>query len=162
MKVIIDTGKIRVMRIGHRVEQFSNRFTYCSDRCSILYIMDGEGSCTIEGLTMSYYSGTALILNPITYYGILNKEDYFPHGIDVAYSTIVTAQIRQALNHEKKGVTTLIISHRVTTLSQADMILVLENGRITQQGTHTELIAQPGLYQRINSIQTALEEELNR
>ena len=58
--------------------------------------------------------------------------------------------------------TTLIISHRVTTLSQADLILVLENGQITQQGTHVELCSQPGLYQRINSIQNALEEELTQ
>ncbi len=78
-----------------------------------------------------------------------------------AVDTETDAQIRAALHHEKEGVTTLIISHRVTTLSQADMILVLENGRITQQGTHAELCAQPGLYARINSIQNALEEELN-
>lgn len=78
-----------------------------------------------------------------------------------AVDTETDAQIRAALSREKSVATTLIISHRVTTLSQADMILVLEKGRITQQGTHAELISQPGLYQRINSIQTALEEELN-
>ncbi len=77
-----------------------------------------------------------------------------------AVDTETDASIRAALQHEKKGITTFIISHRVTTLSQADLILVLENGRITQQGTHAELCAQPGLYRRINSIQTALEEEL--
>ena len=77
-----------------------------------------------------------------------------------AVDTETDAQIRAALAHEKQGVTTLIISHRVTTLSQADLILVLENGRITQQGTHAELCAQPGLYQRINSIQNELEDEL--
>ena len=79
-----------------------------------------------------------------------------------AVDTETDAQIRAALAHEKQGVTTLIISHRVTTLSQADLILVLENGRITQQGTHAELCAQPGLYQRINSIQNELEDELKQ
>lgn len=79
-----------------------------------------------------------------------------------AVDTETDAQIRAALRHEKKDVTTLIISHRVTTLSQADLILVLENGQITQQGTHAELCSQPGLYQRINSIQNALEEELTQ
>ncbi len=39
--------------------------------------------------------------------------------------------------------------------------MVLEDGHITQQGTHEELCHQPGLYQRVSSIQTALEEELN-
>ena len=84
---------------------------------------------------------------------------------DDSLSAVVTetdAQIRAALRHEQKDVTTLIISHRVTTLSQADLILVLENGQITQQGTHAELCSQPGLYQRINSIQNALEEELTQ
>lgn len=79
-----------------------------------------------------------------------------------AVDTETDAQIRAALRHEQKDVTTLIISHRVTTLSQADLILVLENGQITQQGTHAELCRQPGLYQRINSIQNALEEELTQ
>lgn len=79
-----------------------------------------------------------------------------------AVDTETDAQIRTALRHEQKDVTTLIISHRVTTLSQADLILVLENGQITQQGTHAELCSQPGLYQRINSIQNALEEELTQ
>ena len=79
-----------------------------------------------------------------------------------AVDTETDAQIRAALRLEQKDVTTLIISHRVTTLSQADLILVLENGQITQQGTHAELCSQPGLYQRINSIQNALEEELTQ
>lgn len=78
-----------------------------------------------------------------------------------AVDTETDAQIRAALRHEQQGVTTLIISHRITTLSQADLILVLEDGHITQQGTHEELCHQPGLYQRVSSIQTALEEELN-
>ena len=47
-----------------------------------------------------------------------------------AVDTETDAQIRAALRHEQKDVTTLIISHRVTTLSQADLILVLENGQI--------------------------------
>lgn len=79
-----------------------------------------------------------------------------------AVDTETDASIRAALRHEQKGITTFIISHRITTLSQADLILVLENGRITQQGTHQALCQQEGLYQRINSIQTALEEELTQ
>ena len=77
-----------------------------------------------------------------------------------AVDTETDAQIRAALRHEQEGVTTLIISHRVTTLSQADKIIVLEEGSVTQEGTHEALSAQPGLYERINRIQSALEEEL--
>ena len=76
--------------------------------------------------------------------------------------TETDAQIRAALKQRQKGMTTLIISHRITTLSQADSILVLEDGRVVDQGTHAELCARPGLYQRINNIQNVLEEELSR
>ena len=46
-----------------------------------------------------------------------------------------------------------IISHRINTLCEADLILVLENGRLTQMGTHEELLAEDGLYRRIAVIQ---------
>ncbi|MCR4886610.1 MAG: ABC transporter ATP-binding protein/permease [Clostridiales bacterium] len=76
-----------------------------------------------------------------------------------AVDTETDARIREALKERKQGVTTLIISHRIVTLSQADRILVLEDGRITQQGTHAELIREDGLYQRIFRIQSDLEDE---
>ncbi|MBR6220546.1 MAG: ABC transporter ATP-binding protein [Clostridia bacterium] len=57
--------------------------------------------------------------------------------------------------------TTFIISHRLTTLADADLILVLEDGRIAQQGTHEQLIRQEGLYRKVYRIQAALEDELN-
>ena len=78
-----------------------------------------------------------------------------------AVDTETDAQIRAALKDKQKGVTTLIISHRISTLMEADWILVLEHGRLADEGTHAELIARPGLYQRINCIQTQLEQELN-
>ncbi len=75
-----------------------------------------------------------------------------------AVDTKTDAQIRETLLSEENKVTTFIISHRVSTLSRADMILVLEDGRITASGTHEELISAPGLYARINAIQTGLED----
>ncbi len=77
-----------------------------------------------------------------------------------AVDTETDQAIREALRLEKKHATTFIISHRLTTLSQADLILVLQNGRIAQQGTHDELIAEDGLYRRVWRIQSQLEEEL--
>lgn len=77
-----------------------------------------------------------------------------------AVDTQTDAAIRRALRERKKGVTTFIISHRITTLSEADKILVMEGGRVVQQGTHQELIREPGLYKRIFDIQSAIEDEL--
>ena len=76
-----------------------------------------------------------------------------------AVDTETDAQIRAALKKRSRDTTTIIISHRIVTLSQADWILVMEDGRITQQGTHEDLIHQDGLYSRIFNIQSALEEE---
>ncbi len=68
------------------------------------------------------------------------------------------AAIREALLKRDTG-TTILISHRISTLRGADSILVLESGRIVQRGTHQELAAQEGLYRRICAIQNELDEE---
>jgi ABC-type multidrug transport system fused ATPase/permease subunit len=61
--------------------------------------------------------------------------------------------IQQALAELMVGRTTLIIAQRLRTLKMADTILVLEQGRIVQRGTHLELLEQPGLYRRIYDLQ---------
>ncbi len=76
-----------------------------------------------------------------------------------AVDTETDAMIRAALKKHSRETTTIIISHRVVTLSQADLILVLENGHITEQGSHEQLMHSGGLYSKIFNIQTALEEE---
>ena len=83
-----------------------------------------------------------------------------------AVDTETDRAIRVALNEGRslngRVPTTFIISHRITTLADADLILVLEDGRVTQQGTHEALVKQDGLYRRVYRIQAALEDELNR
>ena len=78
-----------------------------------------------------------------------------------AVDTETDAAIRLALKEKRKGMTTFIISHRLTTLAEADFIVVLEDGRVAQTGTHEQLIHQDGLYKRIYQIQSDLEDELN-
>ena len=70
------------------------------------------------------------------------------------------ASIRQALQALMQNRTTFIIAHRVQSVMNADLILVLDEGRIVQRGTHHELIAQPGIYQQIYQLQAQIEEEL--
>lgn len=61
--------------------------------------------------------------------------------------------IRKALSLHMKGSTVILISHRITTLMAADEIMVLKQGRAEEMGTHSELIAQNGIYRKIYEIQ---------
>ena len=71
-------------------------------------------------------------------------------------------EIREALERLMRGRTTFIIAHRIQSVMNADLILVLDKGRIVQRGTHEELIRQPGIYRQINDIQTRIEVELEK
>ena len=65
------------------------------------------------------------------------------------------AKIREALGQRMGGSTVILISHRITTLMQADQILVLKDGELSEIGTHAELISHPGIYRDIYDIQMA-------
>ncbi len=76
-----------------------------------------------------------------------------------AVDTETDVEIRKALASRKHKATTIIISHRISTVSEADMILVVDKGEIIQRGTHKELIEEEGLYRRVYNIQSSYEEE---
>ena len=65
--------------------------------------------------------------------------------------------IQQALSALTKGKTILTIAHRLATIQHADQILVVEDGRIVQRGTHEELMVQGGLYRRFIEIREQAE-----
>ena len=76
-----------------------------------------------------------------------------------AVDTETDAKIRAALEKRFGKATIILISHRMTTLSRADQVLVLDHGRVAQLGTPEELRNQPGLFQQIDRIQSMSREE---
>ena len=76
--------------------------------------------------------------------------------------TETEALIRTALERLMQGRTSFIIAHRVQSLMIADLILVLQGGRIVQRGSHAELVGEDGLYRQIHAAQTRIEVELER
>jgi len=64
------------------------------------------------------------------------------------------ARIRESLRTETAGATVILISHRISTLMKADMIMVLEDGKVAEIGTHNELVDMNGIYRRVYDLQS--------
>jgi ATP-binding cassette subfamily B protein len=62
-------------------------------------------------------------------------------------------QVQAALDHVMQGRTTIVIAHRLATVLSCDRILVIDGGRVVEQGTHTTLVAAGGLYARLAKLQ---------
>ena len=62
--------------------------------------------------------------------------------------------VQEAITKLMSNRTTLVIAHRLSTIQHADEILVIDKGQIVQRGTHAELMAQEGMYQKLSTIQS--------
>ncbi len=76
-----------------------------------------------------------------------------------AVDTETDIHIRNALKSRKLKSTTILITHRISTAKDSDLIIVLEDGKISNIGKHDQLIKQPGLYKEIWDIQSSIERE---
>ena len=85
--------------------------------------------------------------------------------MDDATSSVDTdteVEIRTSLNKLMQNRTTFVIAHRIQSIMNMDLILVMDKGSIIQAGSHDELIQQPGIYQRIYQLQSQIEDELEK
>jgi len=64
------------------------------------------------------------------------------------------AKIRESMRKDTYGATVILISHRISTLMAADMIMVLEDGLIAEMGSHDELVERGGIYRRVYDLQS--------
>ena len=90
---------------------------------------------------------------------ILNKPVIIFDDSLSAVDTETDKAIRNSLKKMGREITTNIITHRITTAKEADKIIVLDNGRVADIGTHNELASREGLYASLWAIQGALEDE---
>lgn len=79
-----------------------------------------------------------------------------------AIDTETEAEIREALYNLMKNRTTFVIAHRIQSIMDADLILVMDQGRIVQSGKHDDLINTDGVYRQIFDIQTKIDDELEK
>jgi len=68
--------------------------------------------------------------------------------------------VQEALERLMSGRTTFVIAHRLSTIQRADRIIALQDGRIVEEGRHTDLLAQDGLYRHLWSLQFADQEDV--
>ncbi|NCN41429.1 ATP-binding cassette domain-containing protein, partial [bacterium] len=71
-----------------------------------------------------------------------------------AVDNVTEAKVQRALESELKGKTHLVIAHRLSTVVRCDRIVVIKNGKIVEEGSHSELITKAGLYHSLWAVQT--------
>jgi ATP-binding cassette subfamily B protein len=125
----------QIARLSDEVDRFPDRYR----------TLLGERGVTLSGGQRQRTAiGRALAREP----ALLILDDVFS-----AVDTQTEAKILEHLLPVLRGRTSILISHRVSTLRHADRILVLDGGRIVQDGTHADLVAQPGYYHELDEVQ---------
>ena len=81
-------------------------------------------------------------------------------AVDTHTEASILTALRMNGHDAKSAPTKIIVAHRLSAVMEADLILVLDGGRVVQRGTHAQLIASSGLYQTLWQIQTTVTDAL--
>jgi len=151
------------IRLGHSVASQSQLEDAAQAACVHDSIMQfeqhyetlvGERGVTLSGGQRQRVAlARAIVRNP----DLLILDDSLS-AVDTRTEAMILSALRQ--RHGRR--TTILISHRLSALRQADQIMVLEHGHVAQRGTHEQLLRQEGLYARLWRIQSSLEEDLTQ
>ena len=132
-----------IAEIGNEIENFSHGYQ----------TMVGERGVTLSGGQKQRIAiARALAVHP----KILVLDDSLS-----AVDTETESAILEKLKEENQGLTNILIAHRISTVQHADLILVLDRGRLVEKGTHTELLKENGYYTDLYRMQQ-LEEEAEK
>ena len=81
-------------------------------------------------------------------------------AVDSDTDSQIRKNLRERESADGNGVTTVIISHRITTVMHADNIIVLDGGKVIESGSHEKLVASNGMYKRIYDLQMSLPDDI--
>ena len=114
--------------------------------------MVGERGVTLSGGQRQRLAlARALLKNP----PILILDDSLS-----AVDTDTESRILDSLKQRRAQQTTIIVAHRLSSVMHADKILMLDKGRVVQQGTHEELSSEKGIYRKLCEIQGAIQQQI--
>lgn len=160
--VFLFNGTIRDNILYGRLDATEEEVIEASKRANIYdYVMSlPEGYDTIVGERGVRLSGGQKQRLSIARVFLKNPPILILDEATSALDNTTEILIQKALNELCKGRTTLVVAHRLSTIKNADEIVVVSNGEIIEQGSHNELIEKNGVYKELYSLQFRLNEEI--